>query len=334
MEEGKAFDNGLGWGRYPGMENGRDDAIGAVIELGANSVKFLAGKVLGKNRIQVISHKRQITRLSENLQQSGELAESAMQRTLSCVEEFKHQAEEAGAERFAIFATHPLRVASNAGVFIDEVRSATGLETRVLSGEEEAFATRSGVMLNYDKKAGGEPVIIDIGGGSTEVVLGIRSKSMPMGCVNLTESLITSDPPSDRDIIRITSKVRDFLIDEISFITPGKRLNCISVGGTAITLAALHHKMKIFDSMAVHGTKISRKELNQQLEHLSSITLDLRKEILCFDPDRADVIIAGLIILHTFFSFISAEEFAVSVYNIIHGVFYEHFSKRLPVQGE
>ncbi|MCE1247419.1 MAG: hypothetical protein LWY06_12300 [Firmicutes bacterium] len=333
MAEGKISDEKIAWGKLPGLEN-NEHSVGAVIELGANSVKTLIGKVSGKNRIQVISQKRKITRLSEKLQETGVLADNAMERTLECIKEFKAQAENAGAENFCVFGTHPLRAASNGSEFVERVKEQTGLQIRVLSGDEEAFATRSGVMLNYEKGPSGEPVIIDIGGGSTEVVLGIRSKSIPIGCVNLTESLISSDPPSDSEIIRLTSRVRDYLIKEISFITPGKRLDCISVGGTAVTLAALKLNMEHFDPWVVHGTRISRGELRDQLFKLSSVKLGERKEILCFDPDRADVIIAGLIILDTFFRFISAEEFAVSVYNIIHGVFYEHFSKRLPVQGE
>lgn len=300
--------------------------MGAVIELGANSVKFLVGTLLSDGRIKTKIYTRKITRLSEGLSKTGKLGDASIKRTADYVMECVNIARDQGITDILIFGTHPLRASDNSADFIALLNKMTGLQVQALTGQQEAFLSRKGVLLGIKRTKGTEPTIIDIGGGSTEIIHGVWAKSLPMGCVSLTESLLTVDPPAESDLVRIKARVRDALIRDITFINPGQRTDCIAVGGTAVSIAALSIGLRTFVSDKIHGTTVSREKLKLLITLLSNVTLDKRKELMKFDPDRADIIIAGAVILHAIFDYLSADQFMVSVYNIIHGIFHEYYS--------
>lgn len=299
---------------------------GAIIEIGTNSVKFLTASVKGFNTIEIYRNDRQITRSGEGLEETGVLSAGAMERTIGAVKDYTKIARSDGFEDIVVFGTYSLRRAGNSGDFINSIKAETGVETRILSGQQEAFMTRKGVLLNHPGKSGKEHVIIDIGGGSTEVVYGSWAGSLPVGCVNMTEEMITDDPPCKEGIIRINSRVRDLLISNISFLNPGQKNSFVGVGGTVVTVAALSLGLTEYDPDRIHGTVINPEDLRFQLEKLCCVKLRERREILCFDRKRADVIIAGMAILNSFFKYFSMDNLRVSVLNIIHGMFYDCFA--------
>lgn len=299
---------------------------GALIEIGTNSVKFLTARVTGFNNIEIYRYNRRITRSGEGLEETGILSDEAVKRTLSAVRDYTETARSEGFEEIIAFGTHSLRKAGNSGEFIKLIKEEAGIETRVLTGQQEAFMTRKGVLLNHPGKLGKEPVIIDIGGGSTEVVHGSWAGSLPVGCVNMTEEMINEDPPCNEGIIRINSRVRDLLISNISFLNPGQKNSFVGVGGTVVTVSALALGLTEYEPDKIHGSVINPEQLRMQMERLCSIKLDERREILSFDRKRADVIIAGMAILNSFFKYFSMDNLRISVLNIIHGMFYDCFA--------
>jgi len=300
---------------------------GAIIEIGTNSVKFLVGSITGINKVETYQYRREITRLGEGLFRTGRLSGAPMERTIKTIKKYQEMARDARCSEVLIFGTHALRTAENADDFLDRLRKETGLDIEVMSSLEEAFMTRNGVLLELPKRVGTEPVIIDIGGGSTEIIHGIWARSLPVGCVNLTENYLEGDPPNIDDLARISSRVRELLLANVTFINPGQRHSCVGVGGTINAYAALLLGLEEFNPERIHGFSISPETLKSCIEKLSSIPLAERRKIMKFDPDRADVIIAGMTILHAFFKFIMVDGFSVSINNIIHGKFYDHFSK-------
>ena len=303
------------------------DLKGAVIEIGTNSVKFLTGCVKGCNKIEVFRYNREITRSGEGLNKTGKMSDNAMERTLDTLKRFHNIAKENQIPKTIAFGTHSLRTAKNADVFIKRVKEETGIDVVVLTGQEEAFMTHTGVLLNYQKDSGKEPVIIDIGGGSTEIIHGSWANSLPVGCVNLTEEIIGDDEPCDEDLVRISSRVRDLLLSRVTFLNPGQKNEFVGVGGTVNSVAALSLGLKEFDPDKMQGFVIEADDLRNQILKLSSMTLDERRKLMRFDPKRADVIVAGMVILNTFFRYFSIETFKVSIFNIIHSMFYDCFCR-------
>lgn len=301
---------------------------GAAIEIGTNSVKYFLGKVIGKNRIERIGQGVEITRLGKGLQPGGFLREDSIERTLRTVGKFRDMAQKEGIDDIIVFGTQSLRISKNPDDFIERVRKELNLDVEVIPGDWEAHLTRVGVLLDFPKEERGEPVIIDIGGGSTEVIMGISTKSIPMGCVNLTETMIHRDPPDRESLIRLHARIRDQFIEEITFLNPGHKADCVGVGGTIVTLAMLSLGLEEFSSDKIHGVEIKEETVKEIFSRLTNMNLEERKGLIKFDPGRADVIIAGMAILQAFFNFIAMHRFTVSIYNIIHGIFYDYYSRK------
>lgn len=310
------------------MVTSRKEIRGAAIEIGTNSVKYFLGKVIEKNRIRKIGQGVEITRLGKGLQPGGFLREDSIECTLSTVGKFRDIAQKEGIDDIIVFGTHALRISKNSDYFIERVRKELGLDVEVLPGDREAHLTRVGVLLDFPSEKGREPVIIDIGGGSTEVIMGICTKSIPIGCVNLTETMIHTDPPDKESLIRLHARIRDHFIEEITFLNPGHKTDCVGVGGTIVTLAMLSLGIKEFCPDKIQGVEIREETIKEIFSILTNMNLEERKELIQFNPDRADVIIAGMAILQAFFSFISTYRFTVSIYNIIHGKFYDYYSRK------
>lgn len=301
--------------------------IGAVIEVGTNSIKLLIGKLEKKNKLKTLTYTRDITRLGEGLKQSGILKVDAIKRSVETIEKYHKQAESAGAKKIEIVGTHVLRRAENPLNFIWKVKEATGLEVEILSEQQESFAARDGVMLDYEKQEGKEIVILDIGGGSTEIIKEIWTKSIPVGAVSITESMFNEDPPKDNQLVRAATRIRDIFMEEITFMIAGERIQAVGVGGTLTAAAALAMGLDEFEPDKIHHFQLEESAVNQLIDKLKSVSLEKRKQMMSFDPQRADIIIGGMIILKVFFKFFDVEKFTVSVNNVIHGIFYQKFAR-------
>jgi exopolyphosphatase/guanosine-5'-triphosphate,3'-diphosphate pyrophosphatase len=271
----------------------------AVIDIGTNSVLYLL--VEKKDEDKAVSGHQEIrtTRLGRHLASSGRIGERELAKTIAVLREFQFLAEHQKADTLVCVCTQVFRKAKNRKSALDQIQKETGIPIEVLSENEEAEWSFRGAVYgrNFDF-----PVLVaDIGGGSTEYALGeatrpIQSVSVPIGAVVLTEKYLHHDPPMPDEYKQLDAEVRtqiDTLVSEL--IPSGVRLMC--VGGTVTTLAALELGLDIYDPRRVDGVVLHLETIGRWLLRLQSAPLVQKQLIVKIDPDRADILTAGLIIL-------------------------------------
>lgn len=272
----------------------------ATIDCGTNTVLLLVAEVSlagqGRPRAVPIEERLEITRLGQGLDQSGVLREDAMARTLAALCSHAERARALGASRVVAVGTESLRAAKNGGEFLARAAQA-GVPIRVLSGAEEAQASFRSVVESLPPPPGGSWSVLDIGGGSTELIVGRRApeeaRSVPIGSVRLTERLLRHDPPTadERAALHRT-------IDEALDALPAPRGALCGLAGTVTTVAALHLRMERYERERIDGLRLPVAAIAAQVERLAGLSLAERRGLAGLDPRRADVIYAGAEILY------------------------------------
>lgn len=278
----------------------------AVIDVGTNSVKLLVADVTSDSVEPVCEFASQ-TRLGSRLYSGMTLSDSAITRTAKAVAAFVSKARELDASEVRIIATSAAREASNADALAAAIRDSTGLELAILEGNTEARLAFYGVAT--DPRFQGKPlIVIDVGGGSTQVTVGyattvLFTKSLQLGAVRLLETLNPNDPPAQADLDRCRSMIRSVLSNhckgELSKALTSLPSNPASFasGGTASVLAAMHLGLTSFDRRQIESVEFSQANLAQWVERLWKLPIKDRRLIPGLPPERADVIITGVAIL-------------------------------------
>ena len=269
----------------------------AVIDIGTNSVLLLLARRGPDGALEVLRDQSTITRLGQGAAASGMLAPSAIARTVDCLAEYRATAEAAGAERIVAVATEGVRMARNQSDFLEPAAEALGVAVRLLSGAEEAQL--SYLSVARETPGGGPLRVLDIGGGSTELVIGegleVRAAvSHPIGSVRLSERLISADPPTPA----MVAAVRDAALAAFRTslpVTPHPVLHALA--GTATTTAALLLELAVYDRMRVDGSRFTVAQVQALRDALAGETLAQRCERPGLERGRADVIVAGVTIL-------------------------------------
>jgi exopolyphosphatase/guanosine-5'-triphosphate,3'-diphosphate pyrophosphatase len=232
----------------------------------------------------------------------GELIQPAMERVFAAVAEFRQAIDELGAERTVAVATSAVREARNGDRFRDELRERFGIDARIISGDEEASLTFSGATA--ERPGGGDPLLVlDIGGGSTEFVVGRAGAdpdfhvSTQAGSVRQTERHITTDPPPPTEVQALSDAVREIVQAQVPpAIRSGVR-DGVAVAGTPTSLAAIDQRLDPYDSTKVHGYRLELETCERILEMLAAQPEDERRQVVGLHPDRAPTIVAGAVIL-------------------------------------
>jgi exopolyphosphatase / guanosine-5'-triphosphate,3'-diphosphate pyrophosphatase len=305
------------------------DFIGGVIDVGTNSVKCLVAKAHALERMETLLYTRTISKLGTGLERNGILLDESMERTVSIIEDYVKQIKTMQADEIVIFGTYALRIAENTGVFIKMIKDRTGIDVEILSGDEEAEYTTLGALLDIDECTPAKITVIDIGGGSTEVAGDDYMKSLPMGALSVSERFLVSDPPSQQEMEEASEFLLNLFSENLVQLKEKNLVRGVGVGGTIMSAAALKKKLDTFDFEKLHLTELTVYELQLFIERLSQVTIEQRRLLLPFDPDRAEIIVGGLLILRTFFDYFKVDRFTVSLKNLIHGVFYKKFLHRV-----
>lgn len=294
----------------------------AVIEIGTNSTRMLIAE-MKNDKINVIKKDLITTRLGEGVDNTKYLKEEAMKRGLEALQQFKAQIDEYEIKTVKLVGTSALRDVKNAKEFIEKVSTQLGYNLEIISGEKEAELIYKGVTqdLNFN-----DYIIIDIGGGSTEFIWKKRDdeeiniKSIDIGAVRLTERFIDSKENSlGRNIVDdISTYVNETLNEEID-ILPGIK-NLIGVGGTITTMASIMLKLEEYDPEAIHNYILKYSDVNKILNILRKLSLKRRKNVKGLNPDRADIIVPGIIILLETMKNLRNLNLRVSDYDILHGL--------------
>lgn len=303
------------------------DTVKAVIDVGTNSIKFHAARKKADGSLETVLDQNDIARLGEGLRETGLIAPEALERNALSVAAFAEKARELGAVP-EIVGTMALRTAKNADAFVKRVKELTGLDLRVIPGEEEArlsyLAVLSGLPLD-----GGDLVTFDTGGGSTEFVYGrgaemLRKFSVPLGAVRITEEFFADDPVRPGSVDAAVKEIR-------SSLTGGGVLGSpeviVGMGGTVTSLASVKFKMETYDPDVVQGSVLTLAELKDMAAMFASMTLEERKGVTGLQPKRADVILAGTCIVCAILELLGASSFTVSDRGLRHGLAYELFNQ-------
>ncbi|TNE47920.1 MAG: Ppx/GppA family phosphatase [Deltaproteobacteria bacterium] len=296
----------------------------AAIDLGTNSCLLTIADVENSAILQVHEDTMRIVRLGQDIDRTGELHPDAQARTLQALHEYKDICTKHGihAQDVAICATSAMRDASNSADFVAQVQQETGLHIQVISGEEEARITWNGALTQLKLPEGATPCLLDIGGGSTELVWnqGQERWSMQMGSVRATERYVHDDPPTPQMLQAIRKDLSDQLQQLPQIPAPAP---LIAVAGTATTLLAIVHQVEPYDSSKIHGKPFQRAELLHLIELFGSMTSDQRRNLPGLHPKRADVITAGAQILLTVYEHLNLNEAIISDRGLRYGLLLE-----------
>jgi exopolyphosphatase / guanosine-5'-triphosphate,3'-diphosphate pyrophosphatase len=279
----------------------------AAIDLGTNSTRLLVADV-EDGRIRELERDMRVTRLGEGVDERRRLLPVPIARVRNVLSDYRRLLESLGAERALAIATSAVRDAENGEAFLGEIEWSYGFTTRLLSGEEEAELTLRGVDSGRELEPG--TLVLDIGGGSTELIADGSRTSLDLGSVRLTERFLHSDPPTDEELAAAAQQVDEALPDlELK--------HAIGVAGTVTTLAAL--ELGEYDPERVHGHRLSRGAVEAQLERLASLPLAERRELPGIEPKRAPVIVAGAVIVREVLERYGLDELEVSERDILRG---------------
>ncbi len=305
----------------------------AAIDLGTNSTRMLVADV-DDGRVDEVARRLKITRLGEGVDERRRLLPLPVARVRNVLSDYRRELEQLGAERTLAFATSAVRDADNGDAFLGELEWSYGFETRLLSGHEEASLTFRGVST--DRPIDGETLVVDIGGGSTELVSGGSDAlhfhdSLDLGCVRLTERFLRSDPPTAAELDECAAAVRSLLGERVpDELRPA---TAIGVAGTITSIAALDLGLDEYDPDRVHGHALSRDAVERQLERLAALPLAERREVPALDPDRAPVIVAGVVILREILGHFGLSGLEASERDILHGAALEAAALPEPEEG-
>jgi exopolyphosphatase / guanosine-5'-triphosphate,3'-diphosphate pyrophosphatase len=270
----------------------------ATIDIGTNTVLLLVAERGADGVLRAVEERATITRLGEGVDRTKTLARAAIERTLACLEQYASLVRGAGADRVAVVGTSAMRDAGGSEELRTNVLATLGVEARVISGEEEARLTFRGALSGLPRDMPGDIAVFDIGGGSTEVVIGCPgsppslafAESFDVGSVRLTERHVTHDPPTpqERDVITRAAREAFARVPPL----PGARVP-IGIAGTVTTLAATSLALVPYDGARIHGHVMSRSELESTVAGLARLDVASRRNVPGIEPKRADVIVAG-----------------------------------------
>jgi exopolyphosphatase/guanosine-5'-triphosphate,3'-diphosphate pyrophosphatase len=293
----------------------------AAVDLGTNSTRLLVADA-ADGRIEELVRRLRITRLGEGVDERRRLLPNALARVRNCLSDYRRELEALGADRTLAIATSAVRDAENGEAFLGEIEWSYGFVTQLLSGDEEALLTFRGVTAG--RTLGKATLVIDIGGGSTELIVGDDAGvdfqvSLDLGCVRLTERYLRSDPPRPEEIDGCSVAVRSLLVERVQETARDGATAAIGVAGTITTLAALDLGLVVYDPLRTHGHRLQRAAVEAQLERLASLPLAERRRVPGLEPERAPVIVAGAVILREALRVIGLEQLEVSEHDILDG---------------
>ena len=302
--------------------------LGAV-DIGTNSVRLLVADVDGSGAdavVTTIDRRMTITRLGQGVDGERRLHPDAIARTLAVLDQYGAVARDLGVEAMRATATSAARDAANRDALFDPAQSALGVRPELLSGEEEARLSFLGATASLAAAGAVAPyLVVDIGGGSTEFVLGTDAPvaliSVDIGCVRITEQFLHSDPPAPEELSAAVSVVRDHLKDvarELPDLGTAKTL--VGLAGTVSTVAAVEQGLPEYDRDRIHHFRLTRAAVEDVFRTLATESAEERRHNPGLEAERVDVIVGGAVVLATVFRQLGFDEMLVSEEDILDGL--------------
>ena len=300
----------------------------AAIDIGTVTCRMLVVDA-DESGLHELAREYAITNLGEGVDATGELKPEAIDRVVRAIDGFLAVRDSLSTPdhpvvRTVAVATSAARDARNAAEFAARLRE-RGIELSVIPGSREAALSFSGASIDF---SGERLMVVDVGGGSTEVVMGmggvepVCAHSFNVGCRRVTEKFLASDPPAPEELARARAWIREqmasWFADQAKEAADLERVVAVAV--TATTVVSIRDRMETYDSSRVHKARVSRQELLEVYERLAALPLSERKQVMGLDPKRAPVMVAGLLILLEVLDFAGVDAFTVSETDILHGI--------------
>jgi exopolyphosphatase/guanosine-5'-triphosphate,3'-diphosphate pyrophosphatase len=297
----------------------------ASIDIGTNTILLLIAELF-KGKVNPLVDVETIARLGEGVQKNGMLSREAMTRGFQTLSQYMQRCRSMDVEKVFAVGTSALREAANTSDFLNRVKEQLDLTINVISGEEEALFSFLSVARDQGASEQRPTLVVDVGGGSTEFILGKGHRvdtwtSLPLGAVRMTEQFLHSDPVSDKEWRKMEKAIRERLSEIPRAEDP---VNMVAVGGTATTLASVEQGLKTFDFEKIHRSCLTAEALRNQLLLYRSKTIEERKNLPGLAPARADVIPAGGAILSMAMDALQCPSLLVSCHGVRYGVLYKH----------
>lgn len=305
----------------------------AAIDIGTNTARLLVAEESGGGNYRDLDRRLIFTRLGQGVDAAGAINDDAMKRTLGAIAEFSAVCGEFEVARVRVAATSAVRDASNRSMFLEAARTLTGVDSEVLTGSDEARLSYIGAVADL------EPdfyLVCDIGGGSTEYVLGsssepggaggptdIEAVSIDIGSVRLTERHLRHDPPEEEELTKLETEIDEALDVAAAGVARASEAILVGVAGTVTSLAALSLKLRTYEPHKTHLSRLTEAQVRRLYRRLALMTLDERKRLPGLPAGRADVIVAGSAILLRSMERWSFAEVIVSEKDILDGLVME-----------
>jgi exopolyphosphatase/guanosine-5'-triphosphate,3'-diphosphate pyrophosphatase len=305
----------------------------AAIDIGTVTTRLLVADV-GDSGLSEVARSTDITHLGEGLSATGRLSDAAMQRVADVIVRYTTTMRELGVESFSAMATSASRDAENSAAFLEQL-AAHGVTPLVIPGEREARLSFAGATSDMDAEE--DLLVVDLGGGSTELIAGdvveeggvrrteiVKARSIDVGSKRVTERFLHSDPPTAAEI----AEAREWTVGQLRPYFDGLRDRpqlMVSLAGTATTLSAIRQELEVYDPALVHCSCLTGSELADLVEMLSAMSLAERVKVPGLDPGRATVIVAGALILETIVALAGLDSTVVSEHDILYGILLETY---------
>lgn len=300
----------------------------AAIDIGTNTILLLIAEIKGDGTFSVLEDRAEITRLGEDVDRTRLISAAAEARGVAAMRAYLERCRSLGVTEIVAVGTSALRDARNAADFSDRLRRELALELRVLSAEDEAVYSYLAVQRGLGLKAN-EVLVVDVGGGSTEFIWGRQAKlyrwaSLDLGAVRLTERYLPSDPATEDECKRLEAVI-DRELDALLRDWGGRPVFSALVGiaGTFTTLAAVEKGLTDYSHSEVHGSRLCGAKVRRQIRLYQALPVAGRRKIPGLEPERADVILAGAILIGRIMALFGLDEAVVSDQGIRYGLLYE-----------
>ena len=295
----------------------------AAIDCGTNSTRLLVADDTGRELVRLM----RITRLGQGVDRTNVLAPEAIARTVSVLEEYRRSIDRFGAGRIRMVATSAVRDAENGAAFTEAAKAAVGADPEVLSGTEEGALAYRGASADLDS-FDGDTLVVDIGGGSTEITLGragsVSSVSLQLGCVRLTERFFKGDPPTVAEVSAARLAITDALIGGEAalpaLVNLDRARRLVGLAGTVSTLASLKLGVAEYDVEKLHHATLTLEEIRGMCDMLASLSVRDRRGLVGMVPGREDVLLAGALVLEAVADRYRCDEVIASEKDILDGI--------------
>ena len=278
-----------------------------TIDIGTNSMRLLIAEYRdGK----LVNRKKYVntTRIGQGVDKQGYITDDAIERNIKALVEFSNICKEESCEKVYCMGTSALRDSKNKDVFVKLAKDKAGIDVDIISGEKES-----------------DILVIDIGGGSTEFIIGDKegikfSKSENVGALRMTEKFLHQDPINDNEFESMSNFIYEEVKNTLEYIKNNKVKKLVGIGGTITSLSAMNQELEVYSMEKIHNSKINLSEIELILQNLKRMTLNDKKSLKGLQPKRADIITAGVEILHTIMKNLEIKEITVSEYDNLEGL--------------